>query len=185
MNNNTSLSPITDLQPLFGQSSTADSPLIIAGPCSAESYAQVDETASLLSESGIKVFRAGAWKPRTKPGCFEGYGSKALDWIASAGSKYGMQTVTEVANPRHLQEAVDAGIDGVWLGARTVVNPFAVQDIADSFAALDADIRKGISVLVKNPVNPDLELWAGAVQRLFMAGIRRLGAIHRGFSAYG
>ena len=134
---------------------------------------------------GVKVFRAGVWKPRTKPGGFEGIGSPALAWLAEVRSTTGMEIITEVACERHLREVIDAGIDAVWIGARTAANPFAVQEIADAIAALPADRRDALTVLVKNPVNPDLELWIGALERIYGAGIRRLGAIHRGFSAYG
>lgn len=156
-------------------------PLVIAGPCSAESREQMLETARELSAAGIKVFRAGIWKPRTKPGGFEGVGTPGLEWLKEVKSETGMLTSTEVANRTHVKEALGAGIDMLWLGARTSANPFAVQEIADTLAELNADV----TVLVKNPVNPDLELWIGALQRIHNAGVRRIGAIHRGFSVYG
>ncbi len=160
-------------------------PVIIAGPCSAESLQQVLTTARSLADAGVEYFRAGVWKPRTKPGGFEGIGSAALPWLAEVQRLTGMKAATEVATPRHLEEALAAGIEVVWIGARTSANPFAVQDIADALAALPADRRDALTVLVKNPVNPDLELWIGALERIYRAGVRRLGAIHRGFSSYG
>jgi len=158
-----------------------DRPLIIAGPCSAETREQVLDTARQLSANGIKVFRAGIWKPRTKPGGFEGIGSEGIPWMQEARKETGMLIATEVANRTHVEEALDAGFDMLWLGARTSANPFAVQEIADTLAARKSDV----TVLVKNPVNPDLELWIGALQRIYNSGIRRIGAIHRGFSTYG
>lgn len=157
-------------------------PLIIAGPCSAESEKQVMETASQLAENGIKIFRAGIWKPRTKPGGFEGVGKEGLAWMRRVKDELGMLTATEVATRQHVKEALEAGIDILWIGARTSANPFAMQEIADTLA--EAQMPE-LPVLVKNPVNPDLELWIGALQRIYNAGIRRLGAIHRGFSVYG
>lgn len=157
-------------------------PLIIAGPCSAESEKQVMETASQLAENGIKIFRAGIWKPRTKPGGFEGVGAEGLAWMRRVKDELGMLTATEVATRQHVKEALAAGIDILWIGARTSANPFAMQEIADTLA--EAQMPE-LPVLVKNPVNPDLELWIGALQRIYNAGIRRLGAIHRGFSVYG
>lgn len=176
---------ITDLQPLFDADLFGNDPIILAGPCSAESEAQVLEAARALAEQGVKVFRAGVWKPRTKPGGFEGIGSPALAWLAKAKEETGILIATEVANARHLREAVLYGIDVVWIGARTSANPFAVQEIADAIAELPQVRRDNLVVLVKNPVNPDLELWIGAMERIYGAGIRRLGAIHRGFSSYG
>ena len=143
------------------------------------------EAARSLSAAGIKIFRAGVWKPRTKPGGFEGIGTPALQWLAKVKAETGMLIATEVANERHTREALDAGVDVLWIGARTSANPFAVQEIADVLAALPQERRDSLAVLVKNPVNPDLELWIGAMERINGAGIRRIGAIHRGFSAYG
>ena len=157
-------------------------PLIIAGPCSAESEKQVMETASQLAENGIKIFRAGIWKPRTKPGGFEGVGAEGLAWMRRVKEELGMLTATEVATRQHAQEALHAGLHILWIGARTSANPFAMQEIADTLA--EAQMPE-LPVLVKNPVNPDLELWIGALQRIYNAGIRRLAAIHRGFSVYG
>lgn len=159
-----------------------EKPLIIAGPCSAESEEQVLETAKGLAACGIKVFRAGIWKPRTKPGGFEGIGAAGLQWLKKVKETTGMLTATEVATKQHVSDALAAGIDILWIGARTSANPFAVQEIADAIKDAGAT---DTPVLVKNPVNPDLELWIGAMQRFYNAGIRRLGAIHRGFSAYG
>ena len=153
-------------------------PLIIAGPCSAETEEQVMTTARQLSKFGIKIMRAGVWKPRTKPGGFEGHGEKALPWLQRAKEETGMLIATEVANPHHAEKAIEAGIDILWVGARTTANPFAVQELADSLRGVD------VPVLVKNPVNPDLELWIGALERINGAGITRLAAIHRGFSSY-
>lgn len=153
-------------------------PVVIAGPCSAETEEQVMETARGIANDGIKIFRAGIWKPRTKPGGFEGIGSEGLQWLKRVKKETGMYVTTEVATKEHVFEALKAGIDLLWIGARTTVNPFAVQEIADALKGVD------IPVLIKNPVNPDLELWIGAFERLYNAGIRRLGAIHRGFSSY-
>ncbi len=176
---------ITDLKPLFSPEIMASAPIVMAGPCSAESETQVLETARALAAHGIRIFRAGVWKPRTKPGGFEGIGSPALAWLAKAKEETGMLTATEVATAQHLNEAVESGIDVIWLGARTSANPFAVQELADALAALPQERRDSLAVLVKNPVNPDLELWLGALERIYGAGVRRLGAIHRGFSSYG
>lgn len=167
--------------PLFDGQSLLRRPLIIAGPCSAESREQLLETAVSLSKTGIRILRAGIWKPRTKPGGFEGVGEKGLAWLAEAKAATGMLTATEVATPAHVEASVNAGVDILWIGARTSANPFAVQEIAHAIVTTGRDIP----VLVKNPVNPDLELWIGALERLYSSGITRLGAIHRGFSAYG
>ncbi|MDR2809393.1 MAG: bifunctional 3-deoxy-7-phosphoheptulonate synthase/chorismate mutase type II [Tannerellaceae bacterium] len=153
-------------------------PIIITGPCSAESEAQVMETAHSIAGKGIKIFRAGIWKPRTKPGGFEGVGEIGLQWLKRVKKETGMYVATEVATRDHVFEALNAGIDMFWIGARTTVNPFAVQEIADTLKGID------IPVLIKNPVNPDLELWIGAIERIYGAGIRRIGVIHRGFSSY-
>ena len=160
-------------------------PLVLAGPCSAENEAQVLDTAHRLNSIGVKIFRAGVWKPRTKPGGFEGIGSEALKWLSKVKRETGMLVATEVANARHTQEAIDAGIDVLWIGARTSANPFAVQEIADAISQYPQNVRDSIAVLVKNPVNPDLELWIGAIERIKGARIERIGAIHRGFSSYG
>lgn len=151
---------------------------VIAGPCSAETEEQVMTTAKQLASKGCHIFRAGVWKPRTKPGGFEGNGETALPWMANVKKETGMLTATEVATPEHVEMALKYGIDLLWIGARTTANPFAVQALADALKGTD------VPVLVKNPVNPDLELWIGALQRINGAGITRLGAIHRGFSSY-
>lgn len=172
---------MNQLKPIFDNPELTKHPMIIAGPCSAETRDQLIDTAIDLSKRGIKILRAGVWKPRTKPGGFEGVGLPALEWLAEAKSLTGMMTATEVANKDHVKAAIDSGIDLLWIGARTSANPFAMQEVADAIAASGRDIP----VLVKNPVNPDLELWIGALERLYNAGVHRLGAIHRGFSAYG
>src|SRR5574344_1974350 len=153
-------------------------PLVIAGPCSAETEEQTLETARQLAKNGIQIFRAGIWKPRTKPGGFEGVGVEGLQWLRQVKQETGMYVATEVATAKHAYEALKYGIDVLWLGARTTANPFAVQEIADALRGVD------IPVLVQNPVNPDLELWIGALERIYNAGPTRLGAIHRGFSSY-
>jgi chorismate mutase len=167
-----------ELQPLNLHGVEAKRPLIIAGPCSAETEEQVMDTATQLAKCGIKIFRAGIWKPRTKPGGFEGKGEEGLPWMTRVKQETGMLITTEVATPKHVEAALKAGMDILWIGARTTANPFAMQEIADSLKGVD------VPVLVKNPVNPDLELWIGALERINGAGIKRLGAIHRGFSSY-
>ncbi|MCH5231828.1 MAG: bifunctional 3-deoxy-7-phosphoheptulonate synthase/chorismate mutase type II [Muribaculaceae bacterium] len=171
---------MTDLRPLF-PGLDLSRPIIIAGPCSVESEQQVLETARQLADNGVKIFRGGIWKPRTSPGGFEGIGEVGLPWLKKVKEKTGLLISTEVANKAHVELALNAGVDMVWIGARTSANPFAVQEIADALK----ESGKDIAVLVKNPVNPDLELWIGAMQRIYNAGIRRIGAIHRGFSTYG
>jgi chorismate mutase len=166
------------LEPICFKGVDPKRPMVIAGPCSAETEEQVLETAKDLSARGIRMFRAGIWKPRTKPGGFEGVGTIGLPWLQRVKRETGMYVTTEVAMKEHVQAALEAGVDLIWIGARTTVNPFAVQEIADALRGVD------IPVLVKNPVNPDLELWIGAIERLYGAGIRRLGVIHRGFSSY-
>ncbi|MBO5059212.1 MAG: bifunctional 3-deoxy-7-phosphoheptulonate synthase/chorismate mutase type II [Prevotella sp.] len=153
-------------------------PFVIAGPCSAETEEQVMRTAKELASRGCHNFRAGVWKPRTKPGGFEGNGEKAMPWLQEVKKETGMLVSTEVATPEHVEIALKYGVDILWVGARTSANPFAMQALADSLKGVD------VPVLVKNPVNPDLELWIGALERINGAGIKRLGAIHRGFSSY-
>lgn len=153
-------------------------PIVIAGPCSAETEEQVMNTAKQLSSRGVKIFRAGIWKPRTKPGGFEGVGVEGLSWLKQVKKETGMYVSTEIATAKHAYEALKAGIDVLWIGARTTANPFAVQEIADALKGVD------VPVLIKNPVNPDLDLWIGAFERLNNAGLKRLAAIHRGFSSY-
>ena len=157
---------------------TLPRPMIIAGPCSAETREQVMETAKGLRALGINVFRAGIWKPRTHPGCFEGVGTEGLRWLQEVKRETGMKVCTEVAGERHVFECLKYGVDMVWIGARTTANPFLVQEIAN--AVKDTEIP----VLVKNPVNPDLDLWIGALERFNQAGIRKLGVTHRGFSSF-
>jgi chorismate mutase len=156
----------------------SERPLIIAGPCSAESEEQVLTTARQLKKQDIEIYRAGIWKPRTRPNAFEGVGSIGLDWLKLVQKEVGMKTSTEVANVKHVYEALRGGVDIIWIGARTSANPFAMQEIADALKGVD------IPVLVKNPVNPDVDLWQGAIERLMGAGITRIGAIHRGFSSF-
>lgn len=171
--------------PLFGFASASCSPVVIAGPCSAESAEQVMQTARGVAACGVRVFRAGAWKPRTRPGQFEGVGEKALPWLKRVQSETGLIPVVEVATSSHLRMALRSGLEAFWIGARTSANPFAVQEMADTLAELPDERRMRITMLVKNPVNPDLELWIGALQRIYLAGVRRLGAVLRGFSSYG
>ena len=166
------------LEPLRLPSDNNERPIVIAGPCSAESEEQVMTTAKQLADKGCRMFRAGVWKPRTKPGGFEGQGEAALPWLQNVKKTTGMLVATEVATPEHVELALKYGIDILWVGARTSANPFAMQALADSLKGVD------VPVLVKNPVNPDLELWIGALERINQAGITRLAAIHRGFSSY-
>ena len=158
--------------------SDKERPFVIAGPCSAETEEQVITTAHQLASRGCRIFRAGVWKPRTKPGGFEGNGEQALPWLQRVKQETGMLVATEVATPEHVELALKYGIDILWVGARTSANPFAMQALADSLRGTDA------VVFVKNPVNPDLELWIGAMERINQAGITRMAAIHRGFSSY-
>ena len=153
-------------------------PLVIAGPCSAETESQVMQIATELKNTDASIFRAGIWKPRTRPGGFEGVGAIGLKWLQKAKAETGLKLAVEVANANHVKLALDHDVDVLWIGARTTVNPFAVQEIADALENSDKII------LVKNPVNPDLALWIGGIERLYNAGIKNLGAIHRGFSTY-
>ena len=153
-------------------------PFLIAGPCSAETEEQLLATAHGLANSGIDLFRAGVWKPRTKPGGFEGMGIEALPWLRRVKQETGLKTTIEVATGNQVYEALKHGVDVLWVGARTTVNPFSVQEIADALKGVD------IPVLVKNPINPDLDLWIGSMERIMNAGITQIGAIHRGFSSY-
>ena len=154
------------------------SPIAIAGPCSAETREQVLATAEGLHQAGVRLFRVGVWKPRTRPGGFEGAGIPALSWLKEVKEKYGMKLAVEVATKEHVLEAIKAGIDIFWIGARTTVSPFAVQEIADSLKGMD------IPIMIKNPVNPDIALWMGAFERLEAVGIKKLIALHRGFSGF-
>lgn len=153
-------------------------PLVIAGPCSAETEEQVMKIAHELKNTDVTIFRAGIWKPRTRPGTFEGTGAKALPWLQRVKKETGLLTAVEIANAQHAKIALEFDIDILWLGARTTVNPFAVQEIAEAIQGTEK------IVLVKNPINPDLELWMGAIERLFKMGVKNLGAIHRGFSSF-
>jgi chorismate mutase len=156
-----------------------NSPLIIAGPCSAESEEQVLITArQIASLNKVNIFRAGIWKPRTRPGNFEGVGSKGMEWLKKVKTETGLPVATEVANVKHVYEALKWGIDFLWLGARTTANPFSVQEIADALKGVN------VPVLIKNPINADLELWLGAIERIQKAGITNIAVIHRGFSSY-
>ncbi len=168
-----------DIRPLSDQNEICERPIIIAGPCSAESEQQVMDAARQLAGMGIRIFRSGIWKPRTRPNAFEGVGSRGLPWLKRVKEETGMLTTTEVANVKHVYEALKYGIDIIWIGARTSANPFAVQEIADTLKGMD------IPVMIKNPVNPDVELWIGAIERIYGAGIKRILAIHRGFSIFG
>jgi len=155
-------------------------PLIISGPCSAETREQVLETAKGLAKTGkVDFLRAGIWKPRTKPGMFEGKGTEALPWLLEAKKQTGLLTTVEIATSHHVEEALKYKVDMLWIGARTTVNPFSVQAIADALVGID------VPVLIKNPIHPDIDLWTGAIERLQKAGISRVGMVHRGFSSYG
>lgn len=170
-----------DIAPLSSWINTGGNPLIIAGPCSAETEEQLVSTAHLIANTGkAHVLRAGIWKPRTRPGEFEGIGSIGLEWLKRAKEETGLLTSTEVATAKHVEEALAAGVDILWVGARSTANPFTVQEIADALQAAGADVP----VFVKNPVNPDLSLWIGALERINRAGIKKIGAIHRGFSSF-
>lgn len=162
-----------------GWLSPAHKPILIAGPCSVESEEQMLETARGIARcSSVVALRGGVWKPRTQPGSFEGIGTPALKWLKSAGEAVNLPVITEVANARHVEEALKAEVDMLWIGARTTVNPFYVQEIADALKGAD------IPVLVKNPIHPELKLWLGALERFYKVGIKKLAAIHRGFYAY-
>ena len=159
---------------------SAERPFVIAGPCSAETREQVLSTAKSLSAQGkTHLFRSGIWKPRTRPNSFEGVGAEGLAWLRDVKAETGLPVTTEVANKQHVYEALKYGIDVLWIGARTTVNPFSVQEIADALKGVD------IPVIVKNPINPDIALWRGAVERLQKAGISQIAGLHRGFSSFG
>ena len=167
-----------NLEKFTFQGVSEERPLVIAGPCSAESEEQVMETARQLSDRGIKIFRTGIWKPRTRPNSFEGLGSVALPWLQMVKDELGMYTAVEVANVKHVYEALKFGVDILWIGARTTANPFAVQEIADTLKGMN------VPVMIKNPINADVELWIGAIERMYNAGITKLAVIHRGFSSF-
>ena len=166
---------MNDIQPITLPGIDPRRPLVIAGPCSAETEEQVLDTARSLAAD--RICRAGLWKPRTKPGGFEGVGETGIPWLQRVKRETGMYTSTEVATREHVAAALKGGVDLLWIGARTAANPFAMQEIADALRGAD------VPVLVKNPVSPDLELWIGAIERIYNAGIRRIGAIHRGFTS--
>jgi chorismate mutase len=169
-----------NIEPLHIWLSSVKEPLLIAGPCGAESEEQVFETAKQLSQiPQVALFRSGIWKPRTRPNSFEGMGEVALKWLADAKKEYGLKTTVEVANSEHVELALKYNVDILWIGARTTVNPFSVQEIADSLKGVD------IAVMIKNPIHADLQLWIGAIERINQAGINKLAAIHRGFHSYG
>ncbi len=162
------------------QAAWSKRPLVISGPCSAETEEQLVATAQQLAATGkVDILRAGIWKPRTKPGMFEGIGAKGLPWLQKAKQLTGLPTAAEVATAKQVEDALTFDVDVLWIGARTTVNPFSVQEVADALRGVD------VPVLIKNPINPDLELWSGAVERVARAGIKQIGLIHRGFSSYG
>jgi chorismate mutase len=167
---------VLDILPLNKWIETGKAPLVISGPCSAESEYQVMQTATELAKiPHVKIFRAGIWKPRTRPGLFEGVGVEGLKWLRQVKSQTSFLTAVEVANPEHVEAALKFEVDILWIGARTVVNPFSLQELANALNGVD------VPVMVKNPVNPDMNLWIGALERINMSGIKRIAAIHRGF----
>lgn len=169
-----------DIEPLSAWLPTHNKPLLISGPCSVETEQQVLETAQALAQTGhVGMLRGGIWKPRTRPDAFEGKGAEGLPWLKAAGVATGLPVATEVARAEHVEAALDAGIDVLWIGARTTVNPFSVQEIADALRGTN------VPVFVKNPISPDLGLWIGALERVNRAGVKRLAAVHRGFATYG
>ena len=155
-----------DITPLEDWGFNIKKPFVIAGPCSCETEEQMLETAERLKNQGITALRAGIWKPRTRPGMFEGIGKNGLQWLVETGKEVGLPTTVEVATGQHVEDALKAGVDILWVGARTTVNPFSVQEVADALAGVD------IPVLVKNPINPDLQLWVGGIERIYKAGIK-------------
>ena len=170
-----------EITPFADWAKTTTHPFVIAGPCSAEGEEQVMQTVQQIvtqSAGKVNMIRAGIWKPRTRPNSFEGVGEIGLPWVKNAGRAVGLPVSVEVANPEHVEAALKNEIDVLWIGARTTVSPFAIQEIADSLKGVD------IPVLIKNPINPDLELWIGAVERFYQSGLKKLGVIHRGFSSY-
>ncbi len=168
-----------DINPIKSWLPNIDNPLLIAGPCSLESEEQALETAKLLAkDKRVFVYRGGVWKPRTRPGSFEGVGSIGLKWLQTVRAETGLPVGTEVANAQHTEEALNAGLDVLWIGARSTASPFVVQEIADVVKGSDA------VVMIKNPVNPDAQLWMGAVERIHQAGIKNIVAIHRGFTPF-
>lgn len=174
MNTKTQIKSVSE----WGIFDPSSNPIIIAGPCSAESEEQVFSTAQALKAGGVNIFRAGIWKPRTRPNSFEGVGVEGLPWLQRVQRELGMKVAIEVASAQHVREALAAGVDILWIGARTTPNPFLMQEIADALRGTDTP------VLVKNPVNPDMGLWIGALERLNQAGLSRLGIILRGFTPF-
>lgn len=169
----------TTIRPIEQWEEYRQRPLLVAGPCSAETEEQVLSTARELANFGkVDIYRAGLWKPRTRPGTFEGVGSKGLAWLNRVKEETGLPVATEVANAKHVYETLKYGVDYIWIGARTSANPFAVQEVAESLAGAK------VGVLIKNPINPDIELWLGAIERIRKSGINKVAAIHRGFSSY-
>ncbi len=168
-----------DIIPLEGWLKPKCRPLLISGPCSAESREQILATAAQLHKTGlVSAFRSGVWKPRSRPSSFEGHGEIALKWLAEVKEKYGFPLAVEVATPKHVEACLKAGIDILWVGARTSVNPFSIQELADALRGVD------VPVMIKNPLNPDLSLWMGVIERFYMSGINKLAAVHRGFNTY-
>ncbi len=174
------MKPLLNISSIHTWTGKKNKPIIISGPCSAENETQVMSTAKAIAaiDSSV-IFRAGIWKPRTRPNSFEGVGTIGLKWLQKVKQETGMKVTTEVANAKHVEECLQSGVDIVWIGARTTVSPFAVQEIADALKGVD------IPVMIKNPVNPDLQLWIGAIERIYQAGVTKLAAIHRGFHSYG
>lgn len=167
------------IEPIQNWLPQTERPLIVSGPCSAESEKQMLTTAKKLAKTNtVDIFRAGIWKPRTRPNCFEGIGTQGLEWLQKVKQEYGFLTAVEVANKHHVKDCLEWGVDILWIGARTAANPFSVQEIADTVKGRD------IAVFVKNPINPDLQLWIGALERINQAGITKMAAIHRGFSSH-
>ena len=165
-----------NIEPLHNWITKPSEPLIIAGPCGAETQEQVLQTAKELAQNeSIKLFRAGIWKPRTRPNAFEGVGERGLEWLTQVQKQYGLKTTVEVANAQHTELALKHGVDVLWIGARTTGNPFSVQEIADVVKGVD------IPVFIKNPIHADVQLWLGAIERFSNSGITKLAAIHRGF----
>jgi len=176
---NDKMQDLNDITPLKSWLQIESLPLVIAGPCSAESEEQVLATARELAKiPQVRVFRSGLWKPRTRPSSFEGVGKRGLQWLSKVKAETGLLTTVEVAKPKHVEEALHHGVDILWIGARTVVNPFSIQEISEALKGID------IPVMVKNPLNPDIKIWIGALERIYQAGIRKLIAIHRGFSFF-
>ena len=172
------MSTVSDILPIQQWGYAFQRPVLISGPCGVESEEQIHSVAKAIAPMGVHILRGGIWKPRTRPESFQGIGSIGLAWLKNAAHQNNMLATAEVATPHHVEEALLAGIDILWIGARTTVNPFLVQEIADALKGVD------VPVFIKNPINPELELWIGAIERILKAGILRIGAIHRGFSSY-